>query len=246
MKEEDVIQFSDYLEGNLATSEKREFEERLRNDKEFAADFAEFKGIYRVLKNQHDPKREELKNTLKKVDKSFTYTPPDKENSPSNNGKSGLVWKLGIAATILVLVGLFLFKQNSSPEFHEYVPDEKISLTIRSEARSSAKKAEKEFNAGEYKDALIHLDVLLKEAPENSELHYYKARALIEEDQYKEADEILQELAEGDSAFANKALYLYGLSKLKQGDSNKAKSILKQLPESASDYDQAQKLIKKL
>jgi len=60
------------------------------------------------------------------------------------------------------------------------------------------------------------------------------------------ADANLNSLISGTSAYKNKALWYLALSKFKQENRDACILLLKQIPESADDYKQAQKLLNKL
>lgn len=236
--------FTDYLENSLSDSDRISFEERLAREPEFLAEFEGFKEIYRVLQNQFSPQRAAVLESIKKADENYIFNQPSKK-------KPGRVislkpWQIGVAASILFLIGLFVYNGMQKPLYSEYAPNEEIVLTLRSDSDVLAKKAETAYNAGKYKEALQYLDALLKTDPENSELQYYKARALVETDGFAAAEDLLIPLSHGNSAFAHKAIYLRALSQIKQKKYMEAKKILKTIPSSSPEYKNAQKLLSKL
>lgn len=244
MNEEDILLYSDYLDGNLSDDDRNSFEKRLQEEEEFAKNFEEFKGIYRVLENEFSPEREEFKKSLTLANAKYRYT--EEAEKPKEKSRPFRIWQLGIAASILVVVGFVVFNQFSKPSYTDFVPLDQIDFSIRGSHLDSAQEAEKYFNSANYKEALIYLDQLLNEAPNNAELKYYKARALVELNEYEEAEILLEDLSEGQSVYVSKATYLWGLSYLKQKDYDQAKIILQQVPEGSEEYDMAKRIVSKL
>ena len=80
----------------------------------------------------------------------------------------------------------------------------------------------------------------------NPELHYFYAIALIETNDYAKAETLLKEIKSGTSVYKEKATWYLALSNLKQKKLEECKIYLKQIPTDAEDYDNAQKLLKRL
>lgn len=234
--------FIAYLEQTLSVSERNTFETRLAEDTSFSEEFDEFKDIYGVLKNHFSPERASVMESLKKADARFDF----KEETLSSKGKviSLRPWQYGVAATILLAIGLFLFNNFSKPSYADYATHDTISLTLRSESATLTQKAENAFNAQQYREAIIYFDALLEKSPDNAQLQYYKAKALVETDGFEEADRLLRALYNGKSVYAPKAQWLAALSKLKQKRYGETKEILNSIPSNSSEYQKAQKLLK--
>lgn len=236
--------FEAYLEGSLPLEARTAFEERLKSDSQLRKEFTLFEEVYKVLTNRYSPERNDFLNTLKQADAEFISSPD------STGSKSKIIsfkpWHYGIAASILLAVGLFLFNDFGNPTYADFATHEEISLVVRSETDQASKKAEVAFNSKNFKEAVVYLDELLKTDPENSELQYYKAVALIETDQFQKAESLLNNLSKGSSVYATKAVWMTALSKLKQKDYNRTKEVLKAIPPASPEYQKAQKLLKSL
>lgn len=236
--------FEAYLEGSLPEGERRIFEERLNSDSPLREEFNLFKNVYNVLTNQYSTERNDFVNTLKQVD--ATFSSPVVSEKPKSKIIHFKPWQYGVAASILLTVGLFLFNDFGKPSYSDFATHQEIALVVRSETDVLPKKAETAFNSKNYQDALVYLDELIKNSPENAELQYYKAIALVETDNFHEAESLLNKLAKGASVYASKAVWMSALSKLKQKDYKATKAILETIPANSTEYQKAQKLLKSL
>lgn len=234
--------FTAYLDETLSVPERESFEKRLLEDATFSNKFEEFKNIYTALKNRFSPERASVLESINKADARFNFK--NETQLPKGKVISFKPWQYGVAATILLAIGLFLFNTLGKPTYADFATHENISLTVRSESEPLTKKAETAYNAQQYEEAISYFDALLKETPNNVQLQYYKAKALVETDGFKEADKLLQALSEGTSAYAAKAQWLAALSKLKQKRFAEAKEILKNIPPISPEHQKAQKLLK--
>lgn len=236
--------FIAYLEGNMPAAERKTFEQRLGADDAFKKEFEEFEEIYLVLQNNSSAQRAAVAQTIQNADSKFQYSHPSK----AEKGKviSFKPWQYGVAATILLAIGLFIFNPFGKPSYSDYVSQQTISLTQRNEANATLKAAEQAYNSENYEEALILFNTLLAAEPNDVQIQYYKGRALVETNNFGEADTLLLHLANGQSAYAYKARWMAALSKLKQEDYEATKAILKTIPPTAPEYQKAQKLLKKL
>ena len=236
--------FEAYLEGNLSEGERIIFEEKLKSDSQFRDEFVLFQDVSKVLTNQYSPERNDFVNTLKQVDADFNSA------VVSEKPKSKIIhfkpWQYGVAASILLAIGLFLFNDFGKPTYSDFATYPEIALVVRSETDVLPKNAETAFNSKNYKEAVVYLDELIKNSPEDAELQYYKAIALVETDNFQEAESLLNHLEKGPSVYASKAVWMSALSKLKQKDYKGTKTILETIPTTSPDYQQAQKLLKSL
>ncbi len=244
MENNDSLLFTGYIEGTLSSPEKELFESRLKEDSSFSNAFEEFKNIYYVLENRFSPERAEVLASIQKADSKFKS-----RNTQENHPKKIILfkpWQMGIAATILLAIGLFIFNGLGKPSYSEYATPGEIVLTVRSESDSISKKAETTFNSKNYEEAISYFDSLLEKSPDNSEIKFYKAIALIETDNFEKADSLLRSLSEGESVYAYKAVYWRALSKLKQKKYEEVRTILQTIPQSVPEYKKAEELLSDL
>lgn len=239
MNEERYIVFENYLSNELSAEEKMSFEKQLAEDPEFASAFEIYKELNQHLENKFG-NEQELK-AFKKNLKSIS-------NEHFKTKKSKVVafkpWQYAIAASIAILVGLFVF-QNINPSFDDYNNPEMATFTERGDVNENLKLAQDAFNTKNYKGAIPHFEAVLK-VEKSPEIQYFYAVSLLEDNQFQKAETNLLELKSGTSIYKNKATWYLALSKLKQKEYDSCKEILLTIPDDFEDYDQVQELLNEL
>jgi tetratricopeptide (TPR) repeat protein len=152
-------------------------------------------------------------------------------------------WMYLVAASVVVLFGLFLF--NPNPNFEDFNQQENAYFTERGTIDANLKQAETTFNAKNYKAAIPFFEAVLKEK-KTPEIQYFYGISLLETNKIQEAEAVFNELKAGTSIYKNKAIWSLALSKLKQKDYKACKEILLTIPSDYEDYDQVQELLKEL
>lgn len=236
--EAQYLVFENYITDNLSKEEIIDFENKLQNDISFKDDFIAYKDAYSFLENKfnNESKLNDFKENLHKISDNHFNDTPKKRIS---------FFKYGAVASILLILGLFLFN-NTTPTYEKFITYPSLELTTRSNEKELLNKAEASFNNKNFKEANILFTDLLKTDTENTLYKLYKGFALIELDSFKEADTILMEITREKSAYINKALWYMALSKLKQKDFKSCKTILKKIPKGAFEHKKALQLINKL
>jgi tetratricopeptide (TPR) repeat protein len=239
MNDERYILFENYLSNELSAEEKTNFEKQLSEDPELALAFEIFKELNLHLENKFGNEQElkAFKKNLKSISKEHFKTKKSKVVSLKP-------WQYAIAASIAILVGLFVF-QNINPSFDDYNNPEMATFTERGDVNENLKLAQDAFNAKNYKTAIPHFEAVLK-VNKSPEMQYFYAISLLEENQFQKAEANLTELKSGTSIYKNKATWYLALSKLKQEDYKSCKEILKTIPDDYEDYDQVQELLNEL
>lgn len=243
MEDQNHILFESYLSEELSPDEKLAFELRLKTEPKLKKDFKTYKELTSFLthKFDHEEASEAFKNNLKTI--SNTYF--EKGETPKKTIRFK-PWQYAIAASVVLLVGVFVFNNFSSLRYTDFHTHQNISLTVRGDNPDLLHTAETAFNHKDFAKAETAFKALLDKGETNSELKLYSAIANIELSNYERAETLLNELKDGQSVYKNKAIWYLALSKLKQKNYEACLSILKTIPEDAEDYKQAQKLIKKL
>lgn len=239
MNEERYILFENYLSNELSAEEKTNFEKQLVEDTEFASAFEIFKEL-----NQHLENKFGNANELKAFKKNLKSVSKQHFKSKKPKVVAFKPWQYAIAASIAILVGLFVF-QNINPSFDDYNNPEMATFTERGEMNENLKLAQDAFNTKNYKTAIPFFEAILKES-KSPEIQYFYAVSLLEENQFQKAETNLSELKSGTSIYKNKATWYLALSKLKQKDYDSCKAILQTIPEDYEDYDQVQELLNEL
>ena len=239
MNDERYILFENYLSNELSAEEKANFEKQLAEDSELASAFEIFKDLNLHLGNKFGNQEElkAFKKNLKSISKEHFKTKKPKVVAFKP-------WQYAIAASVAVLVGLFVF-QNINPSFDDYNNPEMATFIERGDVNENLKLAQDAFNAKNYKTAITCFEAILKEN-KSPEIQYFYAVSLLETDQFQKAEINLSDLRYGNSIYKNKATWYLALSKLKQEDYDSCKIILQSIPDDFEDYDQVQELLNDL
>lgn len=247
MQQERYIRFDQYLNNELSKEELKSFEEELKSD----ADFKENFDIYVALESSLASKFENEEETLA-LRKTLSDLGSHYIKQGGNNKKEPKVISLFryrnlmVAASIAVLIGFFLFNNGRSPVYGDFAQHNPLELVVRGDNNEAVSKAEAAFNAKNYEEALKQLTILAGDYPNDAEISLYLGISHLELNHYAEAETIFNAVSEGNSALATKAVWYKALTFLKQKKLNECKEVLKTIPESAEEYPQAKRLLKKL
>lgn len=244
MKEHDYILFEDYLTGQLSKTENNQFQERLKTDNTFKNAFDTYKLTSDFLENTYQKEEETVAFQKDLAAVSNRYF--DSTQNQSTKSKKGFRAWMGIAAGILLFLGIFISQLFSEPQYSDYAHYPEISLTVRGAENALLLEAENAFNTKDFKTANQLFTQLINNDSATSELQLYQAISLIELKKYAQADSILTELIYAPSVYQSEAKWYAALSKLKQDDKASCAELLKTIPEDSDHYKQAQKLLKKL
>lgn len=245
MEEQDYILYENYLSGDMPKEEMMSFEERLKTDSDFNNAFQLYKETSSFLKHtfEKEDARNIFKENLQKISRAHFSKASDnqgKKTKPFN------LYKYAVAACVVLLFGLFMFNQFSTPTYSDYSNYGTISLTVRGENDALLQTAETAFNNKDFAKADKAFKSLIVLDENNAELKLYRAIANIELNNFETADTLLDSLQKGNSVYKYKATWYLALSKLKQHETEECSAILKTIPKDAEEYKVAQKLIKKL
>ncbi|MFB9055951.1 tetratricopeptide repeat protein [Mariniflexile ostreae] len=243
MENQNYILFESYLSHALSDHELVAFELRLKNDPTFHKAFLSYKELSSFLEHtfENEAQAAIFQNNLKNISNAYF-----EKQYASKKRIQFKPWQYAIAASVAVLVGIFMFHTFSNPSFDDYNDYETLSLMVRGENDSVLQTAENAFNSGDFASAESAFKQLIAEDGHNAELKLYSAISNIELNDFELADALLLDLREGHSAYKNKATWYLALSKLKQKDYEASLEILKTIPKDADHYKEAQKLVKKL
>ena len=246
MEDKDYIAFEDYRSGTLNADEKTLFEARLKDDAVFKAEFELFQEMSDHLSHHigSEDATADFKTNLETISNRF-FQEKDLVSDKKSTPKYSWFYRLGVAASVVILIGFFIFNNFNTPSYSDYNNFDPVSLSVRS-GNTLHIKAEDAFNSKNYTEAIVLFNKLLVDNPGNLELQLYKSLALLETNQFTEADSLLNKISETNSAYKNSAKWYLALSKLKQERVDECITVLKTIPEIAENYEDAQKLIRKL
>jgi len=243
MNDQDYIVFEGYISKTLSEKEMTGFEDRLESDQAFKQAFNTYKELNEFLEQKFENQEDsiEFKDNLNTISKSYFKT-----EKTLKRELRFTPWKYAIAASIVVLLGVFLFNNFSEPTYSEFSSHDNISLIERGTQGSGVKRAETAFNSKDYSKADMAFKSLLELDSTNTEYQFYRAISNIELDKFDIAEDLLHRLKDGNSVYKHNATWYLALSKLKQKKHDDCIVLLKRIPEEADDYKFAQKLLKKL
>lgn len=243
MENQNYILFETYLSDELSNDEVAEFESRLKNEPELNQAFQTYKELSSFL--EHKFANEETSTSFQDNLKNISNNYFEKQVAPKKVIRFK-PWQYGMAASVALLIGIFVFNNFSNPTYNDFNDYENISLSVRGTSDDLLQTAEIAFNHKDFAKAETAFKQLIAEDENNSEIKIYSAISNIELNNFELADSLLLDLKEGNSAYKNKAIWYLALSKLKQKNYDACLKILKTIPEEADDFKKAQKLIKKL
>jgi hypothetical protein len=240
MNEERYIEFNQYLDNEMSIEERKTFEIKLSEDQEFASEFEIFEELNQHLSNKFGNSADlnAFKQNLNLISKEHFKASKPKVISLKS-------WHYSVAASVAILIGIFVFMQNNDPNFTDYNQHQNAYFTERGSVDKSLKLAQDAFNASNYKEAITNFNLVLKQNA-SPEIQLFYAIALLEDNQIQKAEVQLMDLKMGNSVFKNKAIWYLALSKLKLKDYKSCKEILNSIPKDYEDYDRVQELMKEL
>ncbi|MAM27593.1 MAG: hypothetical protein CMC13_01085 [Flavobacteriaceae bacterium] len=234
-RENEHMQFLDaserYLGNRMDLAEKAAFEEKLAEDPILSQQFDEHKKLIlgiesAVLKENLDEYHATVEND------SGVKTLSDKKTSP-------YLW-LGIAASIVVVLGLFLFfdknDDNDALFATHFVPDPGLPTTMGTSENYTFYEGMVDYKREDYKTAITKWESLYAEKPENDTLNYFLGVAELANKNAANAITYLEKVAPvNESMFQEEIFHYLGLANLKAGNMEQAKQNFQKSkkPESA-------------
>lgn len=218
-----------YCEKVLSEIERKEFEDRLKNDSEFTILYKQYveltHGIEYIGTNETKQFLDQIENNLPII------------KAPKQKSFSLKHW-LSIAASIMILLAFKVFLQNTPKdiynEYHQAYP--LLHQTLRGEAQNvntEDNMAYAAYSNGDYEKAIVLFDKNNKLT--DAEL-FYKANALLENNQSEVALELFQ-LVESDSQlFDTQARWYIGLCYLNMNQTENAIKVFEKIANSTDSY----------
>ncbi len=235
MQEELYQLFENYINNELTSKERIELETQFEDDAELKEKFDLYMETNTHLSHKFSVETKNFKENLKNI---------AKENGSKKKSKTVLFkpWYFMVAASIALFFGLLYINQPIA-KYEDYNQHENINMVERGDVIKSLKLAQDAFNSKNYKEAITHFEVVLKEYP-RPEVKYFYAISLLEDNRFVDSETILKELSTGKTVYNNTATWYLALSKLKQQKPEECIKILKTIPTDYEDYDQVLKLLK--
>lgn len=240
MQEGTYITFDKYINQEMDNLEKEAFEKNLENDIEFSENFNAYKETQAFVSNKFSGERMTFQENLKEIASKNLIVEAPKKSKVFNLQNAFYA----VAAVFVLFFGITILHTNV-PEYQDFNQHENASFTERGDVLKSLKLAQEAFNNKNYKEAIVHFEIVIKEYP-RPEVNYFYAISLLEDNQYAKSEMVLNSIIKGNSLYKNTATWYLALSKLKQKQYNKCLEILETIPKDYEDYDQVIDLLMQL
>ncbi len=239
--------FQKYQAKTMSSDVRLNFEAELNGDGNLKEAFQIYSSLQAYLEDglKHEQEIGDFKANLDVISNQYFNALEAEALQPKPSKKSKT---LTIAVVVVVfLIGVVLvFSIFANPSYEDYNDFKSISLMQRSPDDITTKLAEERFNTQDYARALEAFNEILEADFANLEIQMYKSIALVETNQFEEANHLLLKIIEGSSAYRAKAKWILALSHLKQDNIAACIDVLQSIPQDANTYMKAQQLLKRL
>ena len=233
ISQEEFERIEIYLNNQLTPNEKLAFEKAIQEDPSLAKKVDEVKQLLlgieaAALKNDLDSFHEEI-HPVRKL-----HTKPLQVDKSSKNSKN-MVLVYSIAAAIVVILGIFWFmKDSNTPDklfAKHFTPDPGLPTVMSTTSEYSFYEGMVDYKRKEYDVAIEKWKKLIPEKQNNDTLDYFLGVAYLAEGDAKTSLEYLEPAQKfSNGIFKEDAYYYVALAKLKTGELEEAKKLLKENP----------------
>ena len=244
MNEKDYIDLQRYRAGELSEAERAAFAERLKNEPELQQEAnwqAETEGFLR-----RKAEAVELQKTFAEAGKNYFTEDKKKTNSVRKSRLRLRPWLWAAVAAAAIVLFLIFNPLAEGDLYEKYNTPLAISLLDKSNNTENAQAAEMSFNAGDYATAYDNLNIYRSTNPNDIQAKLALGIAAGQIGKQQEAEQILQEIADGESGLRNEGKWFLALFYLKNTEQNKAKVVLQGINEKSARFESAMKLLKEL
>ncbi len=240
----------DYIEAyftqTLGEEERKNFEKRCVNDKDFANEVAFYITSRQAI-------RQELLEQKQREWKALDAINEERHTIKPRSKIFIQRWYSSAAAACVILVtGLYFLLQSASTQqlAGDYINKNYLQLGVKMNPRpDSSQTAIEAYNNKEYNTALSLFEALEKSHPENSEEKKYAGLVYLVTKNYDKALQQFNELANMKGMFSNAGNFLKAITLMQRnapGDKDRAKQLLQQIvKENTEGSGQAKEWLKK-
>ena len=247
MSLKDDILIEQFFKNELSEIERKSFLERVESDDVFKEQYLLEKQLFESLNSNNwsfvsnvnteiMKKNDEIFRTDKAKSLQKTLSEVHIEYKKSIQVKKRRLFYIsGIAASILFVITLNLFKTNNNNTtdfYNNYIMLHELpSFVTRGEVSDKNKlvDAESYFKKKEYQKAIATLESVKDDSVKDGNFYIYQAVSLLELNKYDKAEKVLNYLIHSDLIDAPKGYWYKALLYLKSKRLNKAKTELKML-----------------
>ena len=226
-----------YLEGWLIDAERAAFEAELKEDLQLKQDYEDWLQTDAALKRQFSDNNEE---SIKQILTPLTqqYFGKEKKETKVIPFKKYL---LAITAAAAVLIIYFSIPAG----INNYQLPQMSQAVVRGTEDLNSKGAQL-FNEGKYSEALPLLEQQIIANKEDVAAKFFYALSLVQTKQFETALPILENLANGLSAYKDDANFFAALSAYKLNKKETAVKYARQVSKENNNYKKAQRILKKM
>ena len=240
-----------YLDGEMNIEELKAFEEQMQQDAALKKEVELLLEVNATLQMKLHPDEGELvlKRTLEEM--RDQYFKPKTKVIPFTR----LRWVAAAAAVLIIaVISLLIQIPGKKDLYKQYAYVKMPGVEERGTPGDSIiKEITQNFNTKKYAETVHSFEIVLKNDPQNSFLHYYYAIALQLNGEVEKSRSELIQLYDGNSAFKYDAAFYMALSYLresvpseKEKNNIACKEWLNKIPADTDIYSKAQELLKKL
>ncbi len=243
MSARDYDMISRYLDGEMNAEEQKAFEEQMQQDADLKKEVELFKEVNETLKMKLHPDESEsaLQDTLEEMRDQY-FRSKTKVVSFTR-----FRWMAAAAVLLIAVVSIIILAPWKKDLYKQYAYIQMPGAEQRGTPGDSLLKVVTEnFNKEKYAETVRSFEIILKNDPQNSFLHYYYAIALQLSGEVEKSRSELLPLYNGNSSFKYGAAFYMALSYLKVKDKATCSEWLNKIPADADMYGKAQELLKKL
>ncbi|MEO6720813.1 MAG: hypothetical protein ABIN67_10610 [Ferruginibacter sp.] len=230
---EDMEYIDSYFKGSKDEDEKVRFEDRIREDEDFAAEVAFYISANGAIKSQLDDEKKQRFRQLYNEQKDQGKVVPLPKRTIQ------MRWKYLVAASIagiIILVsGLLFFNRTASaPELADnYIKQELSTLRVTMGSHEdSMQKGRGLYNDGKLGEALAIFEDLMKNDTAKADAMQYAGIIYLKQEKYEEALRLFTLLSADTISFSNPAKFYMAITLMKrngEGDIAAAKKVLQDI-----------------
>jgi predicted Zn-dependent protease len=248
MNEQDNKLLDDYLDGLLSAEQQAEVRQRAATEPALAQALAHRQELASWL--QQEPARERTRAVTAQLGAEFFDAAAPSVAAPSTLrvGWKRPQWLAAAAALALLVVAAWWLLRGPAepPTYAALAQHEPLQLTVRGAADPITRTAETAFNQKDYASALNALQGVLADDPQNLTAQLYQGICLLELQRPADARNVLEPLANGNSALRSDAQWYVALSFLQEKNAAACASTLRQIDPESSRGAAARELLKLL
>jgi len=237
-------QIQDYIENLLSPAEREAFEQALQQDAGLREETALQQQLHPIIcqRVQAAPGEAQLRQTLANNRDLFHTASTEAKTEPRVFQLKRWAIGVAVAACLLIVFNFFgLFAPNLTQ-----LPTLSTETVRGTEQVSTLNQGIEAFNQAQYTTSAGIFSALWTQDTTQVRMQYYLGLSYLGGQDYTQAIQTLQPLAEGTSIYVDDAAYFTAVAAWKNNNTAKGLRFARQVSEASDYYDRAQKLIKKM